>query len=237
MIYLLEENIQCSKCRINACVKNEPLNVPKFCPVKTRDDVLDTTLKHYLDDPDDQQIMAAAASTEIEGLTNGWTRIEDVINFANEMEYDKLGIATCMALISESAILTKILENKGFEVVSICCKYGSMFNENIGLDDGKFKHDLEIINNPQIKVMANPQTGIPLCNPVGQAFLLNGEKTELNILLGLCVGHDALFIQHSEAPVTPLIVKDRQTLHNPAAAIYGSNFYFSRLMSSKTNEP
>jgi len=127
-----EESIQCSKCRLNTCVKNEPLNGPKFCPFKTKDDVLDMTLKHYLDDPNDQEIMVAAARTEIGGLTNRWTRIADVINFAKEMGYKRLGIAVCMTLISESAILTKMLENKGFEVVSICCKYGSIFKENIG---------------------------------------------------------------------------------------------------------
>lgn len=229
-----EESVQCSKCRLNSCVKNEPLNGPKFCPVKTRDKTRDMALNHYLDDPDDQEIMAAAARTEIEGLTNRWTRIEDVINFAKEMRYNKLGIAVCMALITESAILTKILENRGFEVVSICCKYGSVYKEDIGLNDENYKHDFDLIDNPQIKAIANNQTGIPLCNPVGQAFLLNNEKKDFNILLGLCVGHDALFIKHSEAPVTPLIVKDRQTLHNPAAAIYGSNFYFNRLISPET---
>lgn len=226
-----EEPVQCSKCKLNACVKNEPLNGPKFCPTKIRDDVLDIALNHYLDDPIDKEIMAAAAKTEIEGLTNRWTRIEDVINFAKEMGYNKLGIATCMALISESAILTKMLETKGFEVVSICCKYGSIFKENIGLNEENLKHDFDLIDSPHIKAIANHKTGIPLCNPVGQAFLLNDEKTELNIVLGLCVGHDTLFIKHSEAPITPLIVKDRHTLHNPAAAIYGSNFYFNRLLS------
>ena len=217
-----DESVKCSKCGVFACMENKHLNAPKFCPMNTREEVLDAALKQYFD-PDDQKMMSAAARTVIKGITNSWTRIEDEVNFAREMEYEKLGIATCIALISESRILTEILEIKGFEVKSICCKSGSNFEGDVGL------HDFESANN--LNVNSDQQKDILLCNPIGQAFLLNSEKTDLNILLGLCTGHDALFIKHSEAPVTPLIVKDRRTLHNPAAAIYGSNHFFSRLMS------
>ena len=223
-------SVQCSKCGVFACVENKPLNVPKLCPMNTREGILDAALKQYFD-PDDQKMMSAAVRTVIKGITNSWTRIEDVVNFAREMEYEKLGIATCIALISESRILTEILEIKGFEVKSVCCKSGSNFEGDVGLQDINLKQNFESANN--VNVNSDGKTDIPLCNPIGQAFLLNSEKTDLNILLGLCAGHDALFIKHSEAPVTPLIVKDRRTLHNPAAAIYGSNHFFKRLMSPK----
>ena len=58
-----------------------------------------------------------------------------------------------------------------------------------------------------------------MCNPIYQAKLLNHEKTDFNILLGLCVGHDSLFFKFAEAPTTVLAVKDRVTGHNPLAAI------------------
>jgi len=222
-----DESVKCSKCGVFACIENKQLNAPKFCPMNTQEEVLGAALKQYID-PDNQNMMAAAARTQVKGIASSWTRIEDVINFAREMGYEKIGIATCIALISESRILTKILETKGFEVKSICCKSGSNFEKDVGLQDVvDLKQDVKSINNLNV----NQQTSIPLCNPIGQAFLLNGEKTDLNILLGLCTGHDALFIKHSEAPVTPLIVKDRRTLHNPAAAIYGYNHFFKRLMS------
>ena len=35
------------------------------------------------------------------------------------------------------------------------------------------------------------------------------------------MGHDILFNQYSMAPVSTLIVKDRVTGNNPAAALYG----------------
>jgi len=57
------------------------------------------------------------------------------------------------------------------------------------------------------------------CNPVGQALVLNERQTELNVIMGLCLGHDILFQQFSEAPVTTLVVKDRVTCHNPLGPI------------------
>ena len=42
-----------------------------------------------------------------------------------------------------------------------------------------------------------------LCNPILQAELLAERRTELNVIVGLCVGHDSLFMRHSKAPVTP----------------------------------
>jgi uncharacterized metal-binding protein len=59
-----------------------------------------------------------------------------------------------------------------------------------------------------------------------QARLLNEDKTELNLMLGLCVGHDSLFFKHSDAPVTVFAVKDRVLAHNPLGALYLSEGYY-----------
>ncbi|HHE07716.1 MAG TPA: DUF1847 domain-containing protein, partial [Chlorobaculum parvum] len=77
-----------------------------------------------------------------------------------------------------------------------------------------------------------PGTHESLCNPVLQARLMNEHGTGLNVIIGLCVGHDSLFTKHSDAPVTTLIVKDRVLGHNPAAALYTSGSYYKRLMES-----
>jgi uncharacterized metal-binding protein len=65
-----------------------------------------------------------------------------------------------------------------------------------------------------------------MCNPIGQALLLNNENTDLNIILGLCVGHDSLFIKYSNAPVTVFAVKDRVLAHNPLGALYLADSYY-----------
>jgi uncharacterized metal-binding protein len=99
-------------------------------------------------------------------------------------------------------------------VASVCCKVGSIPKEEIGLTDEEKIH---------------PGQFEALCSPIGQAQLLNAAGTGLNVLVGLCVGHDSLFFRHSEAPVTVLVAKDRVTGHNPAAVLYTSHSYYSRL--------
>jgi hypothetical protein len=48
-----------------------------------------------------------------------------------------------------------------------------------------------------------------MCNPIAQALLFNDAKTEFNVMMGLCVGHDSLFLKYAEAPCTVFAVKDR----------------------------
>lgn len=69
-----------------------------------------------------------------------------------------------------------------------------------------------------------------MCNPIMQAKILNEQATDLNIVMGLCVGHDSLFYKYSEALTTTLVTKDRVLGHNPAAALYTAESYYSRLM-------
>jgi uncharacterized metal-binding protein len=100
------------------------------------------------------------------------------------------------------------------EPYSACCKAGSIDKLAFNLqEDDKVR----------------PGTFEPACNPIAQAQILNAEGMEMNIIMGLCVGHDMLFNKYSTAPVTTLVVKDRVTGHNPAAVLYGQNFYYKRL--------
>ena len=54
---------------------------------------------------------------------------------------------------------------------------------------------------------------------VGQDKVLADADTQLNIVLGLCLGHDILFARHSKAPATTLGVKDRVLGNDPLAAL------------------
>jgi uncharacterized metal-binding protein len=143
-------------------------------------------------------------------------RVEEVVQFARRMRYRKLGIAFCAALRSEAAVLNTILENRGFDVTSVCCTVGGLPVETVGLTDG---------DKP-----VEPGTWQSMCNPITQASVLNDEGTELNIAVGLCVGHDSLFFQFAKAPTTVLVVKDRVLGHNPVAALYQANMFYRWLM-------
>ena len=123
-----------------------------------------------------------------------------------KLGYTRLGMAFCYGLRREAKIVDSLLRRHGFEVVSVICKTG-------GIDKGEAGIPAQYRVRPQNSFEA-------MCNPVAQALLLNSQHTQLNISLGLCVGHDALFSKFSEALVTTLVVKDRVLANNPAGAIY-----------------
>jgi len=78
-----------------------------------------------------------------------------------------------------------------------------------------------------------PEMFEPICNPIAQAEVINAEGVDLAVQLGLCVGHDSLFIKYCRVPTTVLAVKDRVLGHNPLAAVYLSKGpYYSRLRAS-----
>jgi len=186
---------------------------PRFCPMPTEAVLLSRAEEAYLSQDDLRELALAAARTEAAGYCKE-PRVEEIMNFARRIGAQRLGIASCIGLIREARILQEILEANEFEVDSVCCKVGSIDKERIGLmDEEKIR----------------PGQYESLCNPVGQAMLLNKAGTELNIVVGLCVGHDSLFFKHSEAPVTVLVAKDRVTGHNPVAALYTSHSYYKRL--------
>ena len=142
-------------------------------------------------------------------------RVQEVCEFAHRMGFKKLGVAFCVGLTREAVTLNEILVSQGFEVVSVMCKVGRVPKERIGVKDEE-------------KILIGEFE--PLCNSIGQAKILNAEKTELNILLGLCVGHDSLFFKYADAYTTVLVAKDRVLGHNPAAALYTCGSYYSRMM-------
>jgi len=208
------EKLRCAMCGVWAC-SAEPgtQKVPPFCPMSTEEAVLSRAEETYLNQVELRELALAAARTEAAGYCKE-PRVEEVMNFARRIGAQRLGIASCIGLIREARILQEILKANGFEVDSVCCKVGSIDKEKIGLRDEE---------------KIRPGRYESLCNPVGQAMLLNKARTELNIVVGLCVGHDSLFFKHSEAPVTVLVAKDRVTGHNPVAALYTSHSYYKRL--------
>ncbi len=232
-----EQPVSCSGCSAawqksgsTNCWSNDPATAPPRpvnCPTERFGRVVDDSMDLYLDDSEDARIAFTAA--RVEGLCYGkespnhviqarWTRVEDTIAFAGLMGYKKIGMATCIGLLEETQRFALILKAQGFQPLSVCCKTGSIDKMELGLTE-------------EDKV--RPGTFEPACNPIAQAEILNALGSEMNVIMGLCVGHDMLFAKHSKAPVTTLIVKDRVTGHNPIAVLYGQNFYYKRLQSTK----
>jgi len=213
--------LNCSLCRVQACREEPGAKIlPAFCPAAAESAVLDEARRVYGAEAGTQHLARAAAQVEAAGYCR-WPRVQEVMEFARRIEVTHLGIATCIGLLHEAGLLQEILEANGFQVSSVCCKVGSIPKEEIGLQDEEKVH---------------PGQFEALCNPIGQAGLLNEAGTGLNIAVGLCVGHDSLFFRHSEAPVTVLVAKDRVTGHNPVAALYTSHSYYCRLRAGKGQE-
>ena len=216
----------CAQCAFKipdrAC-RQEEGKAPSFCPTRNKTEVVQKA-QSLLRKPENYELAKQASIQEGDGYGDkvlGYAHVKpvkprmmEIIEFAGKMKYQRLGFAFCSGLVQEAKVVGNLLSSKGFEVVSSICKVGCIPKE-----------DLDVRDDQKI------QSGSfePMCNPIAQALILNEAKTEFNIMLGLCVGHDSLFLKYVEAPCTVLAVKDRLLGHNPLAAIYNIDSYYRSL--------
>jgi len=139
-------------------------------------------------------------------------RISELVYFCLDMNYSKLGVAFCHDLMDATQTLVSVLK-RFFSVLPVCCK---------------------IVSNPERKYSSLPEENKKagqLCNPRAQADVLNRWGSDLNVMVGLCVGADCIFNQASKAPVTTLFVKDKSLANNPIGALY-SHYYLEEISES-----
>lgn len=190
--------LSCVDCTVTAC-RYGKANYPAFCPTKAMSsEEKCSVLPLYNNDVINSKY--AFWSATVEGTYYGeMSRVEETMEFARRVGAEKIGLAYCCELESEARIFAKILDINGFEIYMISCKAGD-------LDSGE--------------VFDSEPNGHKLCNPVLQAQLLNRFEVDINILLGLCAGSDAIFVKHASAMTTIMINKDRLTGNNPVATLY-----------------
>ena len=210
--------LNCPICGVKACqYEPDTKKHPLFCPMPVEAEQLAAIERNYIEDEELRKWACESARTESAGYCRS-TRVQEIMDFARRMGVTRLGIAHCVGLMEEAKMARAIFLSNGFEVEAICCKVGSIDKEKVGLNDAEKVH---------------PSQFEALCNPVAQAELLAQAGTQLNVLIGLCVGHDSLFFKHSQAPVTVLVAKDRVLGHNPVAALYTSHSYYKRLKEQR----
>ncbi len=141
-------------------------------------------------------------------------RLSEIIYFCIEMNYQRLGLAYCTELEEAARILVNVL-GRFFKVVPVCCKVGGIRESALYSTD-----DAWMAGNPRSVV----------CNPLGQADVLNRAETQFNLVVGLCVGADALFGHATKAPASTLFVKDKSLANNPIGALY-SEYYLKESVS------
>jgi len=209
------EDPGCAYCpdNVRACRLGESADRgPGFCPTKVDQAGIDEAAGEY-DLPEIRRVSQVSAVVEAEGYCK-WARVQEICEFAKRMGFSKIGIATCISFVDHAKVLSGILESHGFEVASVACKHGSIPKEELGLKDAE---------------KIRPGNFEAICNPVGQAELLNHAGCELNVVLGLCVGHDSLFFKYAKGLTTVLVAKDRVLAHNPVGALNLADTYYSHL--------
>ena len=178
----------CSTCDVRACIRGG--HYPDTCTADLcTPDMRDHLLELYAA-PEYHAVMRAAYKTILQSTAAKWPRVQEIVTFAHIMGFTKIGIASCISFAHETEMLATLLRDEGFEVVDAMCKIGGLRKSDIGLlEDGR-------------------RDG-PLCNPAMQADALNNAGTDMNLVVGLCLGYDMLFNRFSKALCTTLAVKDQ----------------------------
>lgn len=221
-----EAKANCARCAIEMAerlCKTETGRSPEGCPTGGGEDARRRSDAEYRR-PEVREFARQASIQEGVGYGDkhlGYARvkpikprIQEVMEFAERMNYRRLGLAFCMGLRREAKIVEKLFSEHGFEMVSVVCKVGRAPKEEIDLAEEE---------------KIEPGVFETMCNPIMQAMTVNDAMTDFNLMLGLCVGHDSLFLKYAQAPCTVLAVKDRVTGHNPLAAVYNLDSYWRSL--------
>ena len=139
--------LTCAYCQKHSCLKRDLENAPSNCP--TINNNFEEIVKQY-EEAENYKIANASAKITMDKYGDK-TRIMEIIDFAKEMKYKKIGLAFCVGLANEAFVTTKILKEHGFDVESIICKVGSVDRNLIGIEN----------------------CNVPMCNPIAQAEFLN----------------------------------------------------------------
>lgn len=212
--FVMEETEKsCIDCTMGNC-NWEDGKYPPFCPSTHMDpDLLADAMAEYKKE-DIRRVTIAAAEVEADNYCK-MTRLEETVEFAKKIGAKRIGIANCVGLLSEARVLARVLRSHGFEVYGAACKGGTQKKADVGIPE-----------------RCNA-VGFNMCNPILQAKSLNARHTDLNILVGLCVGHDSMFYKYSDALVTTLVAKDRVLGHNTVAAMYQADKYYKRVFGNE----
>ena len=211
----------CADCQFQECqTRNKESQNPE-CPMQDKE-FFENIVKKYHEE--ENQSFYANSLKSMRGSFGRWTRIQEIMEFCKYNGYKKIGLAYCSGMTREGRIANEILKNNGFTVIAAGCKAGGFSPQELCDNLEQPNTPPPAMNHTCIPNFATPNGGSPknraICDPIGQAELLNREKTEFNVVVGLCVGHDSLFLKYADAPCSVLVAKDRMLNNNPVAALY-----------------
>lgn len=181
--------MNCLACQTKSCRSTVSCGAESFD--------MDTQLGLY-HHQDTQKIIQAAAHLVDGDRAGTLSRIREIIEFAKEMRYRKIGLAYCFGMEHLAQQVRDILGSEGLPATGVSCTVGGLGQNAINQE--------------------STLAGVS-CSPLNQAAQLNAQGVDLAIVMGLCMGHDILFNRHFEGDVTTLVVKDRPFGHEPVKGI------------------
>jgi uncharacterized metal-binding protein len=191
--------IHCGDCRAQECLKYYPEGIPGYCLASREDKTLKLAAQEY-EKPGIRELYLASGKVYAAGYGN-WNRFKEAIEFGRALGVKKIGFAACGMLMAELQLACELFRGAGFEVVGVNCQVGRVPpGDRLPGVEGEAAKGL-------------------WCNPIAQAMIVNELGSELNFIIGLCLGHDMLFARYARAPVSTLVVKDRVLGHNSVAAL------------------
>ena len=183
--------MNCLACKTKSCRSSISCGAESFD--------LDTALQRY-HEPENQKVIQTGAHLVDGGRAGTLSRMQEIVEFAKEMRYGKIGLAYCYGMEALAEQVRQILASEGRRAIGVSCTVGA------------FRQD-----------MVNEESSLPgvSCSPLNQAAQLNAQGVDLAIVIGLCMGHDILFNRQFAGDVTTLVVKDRLYDHAPVQGIVG----------------
>ncbi len=183
--------MNCLSCKPKSCRKTVSCGAESFG--------LAESLENY-HRPENQKVIGAAARLVDGGRAGTLSRIQEIVNFARDMEYRNIGIAYCYGMEDTALAVRDIFTSQGLKATGVSCTVGGLRQDQI-----------------------NTESSLPgvSCSPLNQAAQLNAQKADLAVVIGLCMGHDILFNREFDGDITTLVVKDRPHGHNPLRGITG----------------
>lgn len=182
--------MNCTTCNDKVCRKSQV-----SCAREIFDKI--EVIGHY-QDQSINQIVKAAAELVDGGRAGTLSRIEEIIEYAKLMKYQKIGIAYCYGMEQYAKAVENLLTDEWFDVSAVSCSVGGLMQSEV--NDSNCIHKVS-------------------CNPLGQAEQLNAEEIDLTLVIGICLGHDILLNRNLKMDFTTFVVKDRKFNHAPLGGI------------------
>ena len=196
----MKDEFSCVDCAVNGC-EYVGGSHPAFCPTEAFSQQDDGWLAQRLSEEENRRVIKAASASAHIAHDVPMSHLEETLVFAKALGAKKIGIASCVSLAAEARSAAKVFRAHGFEVYGTICKVGSVTYGDLGM---------------HVPIRSDDTV---VCNPMQQAKMLNDAHTDLNVVMGLCTGHDSLFLKYSEALCTLLTAKDFKFDHYSVRAL------------------